>query len=106
MARMKNPPHPGAFIKLEIIEGHELTVTEGAKALGVTRQALSDLVNCKSSLSPDMAVRLEKAFGVSMDTLLRMQNSYEIAQAHLRAASIDVKPYKAMPTAHAQPGLL
>ncbi len=93
MSRMKNPPHPGAFIKSEIIAGHALTVTEGAKVLGVTRQALSELVNCRSSLSPDMAVRLEKAFGVSMDTLLRMQNSYDIAQARGRADLIDVKPY-------------
>ena len=93
--RMKNPPHPGAFIRSEIIEAHELSVTDGAKVLGVTRQALSDLVNCKASLSPDMAVRLEKAFGVSMETLLRMQGSYEIAQARARASQIDVKPYQA-----------
>jgi antitoxin HigA-1 len=95
MMRMKNPPHPGAFIRSEIIEAHELSVTDGAKVLGVTRQALSDLVNCKASLSPDMAVRLEKAFGVSMETLLRMQGSYEIAQARARAPQIDVKPYQA-----------
>jgi addiction module HigA family antidote len=92
MIRMKNPPHPGAFIKSEILEGYDLTVTSGAKALGVGRQALSELVNCRSAVSPDMALRLEKAFGVSMDTLLRMQTSYDIAQTRQRADTIDVKP--------------
>jgi addiction module HigA family antidote len=94
MIRMKNPPHPGAFVRSEIIEAHELNVTDGAKALGVSRQALSELLNYGTALSSDMAVRLEKAFGVSMDTLLRMQTSYEIAQARERADAIDVKPYK------------
>ena len=93
--RMKSPPHPGAFIKSEIIEAHALSVTDGAKALGVTRQALSELLNCRTALSSDMALRLEKAFSVSMDTLLRMQTSYEIAQTRRRADTIDVKPYKA-----------
>ncbi len=95
MPRMKAPPHPGAFVRSEIIEGHGLSVTGAARALGVTRQALSELVNTRTSLSADMAVRLEKAFGVSMDTLLRMQASYDIAQARQRAPSIDVQPYKA-----------
>ncbi len=95
MPRMKAPPHPGAFVRSEIIEGHGLSVTAAARALGVTRQALSELVNTRTSLSADMAVRLEKAFGVSMDTLLRMQASYDIAQARQRAPSIDVQPYKA-----------
>jgi addiction module HigA family antidote len=93
MIRMKNPPHPGAFIKSEILEGYDLTITSGAKALGVGRQALSELVNCRSAVSPDMALRLEKAFGVSMDTLLRMQTSYDIAQTRQRADTIDVKPF-------------
>jgi addiction module HigA family antidote len=92
---MKAPPHPGAFVRSEIIEGYDLSVTAAANALGVTRQALSELVNTRTSLSAEMAVRLEKAFGVSMDTLLRMQASYDIAQARARAASIDVQPYKA-----------
>jgi addiction module HigA family antidote len=95
MIRMKTPPHPGAFVRSEIIEAHELNVTDGAKALGVSRQTLSELLNCRTALSSDMALRLEKAFGVSMDTLLRMQTSYEIAQARKRADRIDVKPYKA-----------
>jgi addiction module HigA family antidote len=91
--RMKNPPHPGAFVKSEIIEGHGLTVTDGAKVLGVSRPALSSVLNGRAALSPDMALRLEKAFGVTMDTLLRMQTSYEIAQARQRADDIDVKPF-------------
>jgi addiction module HigA family antidote len=95
MIRMKTPPHPGAFVRSEIIEAHELNVTDGAKVLGVSRQTLSELLNCRTALSSDMALRLEKAFGVSMDTLLRMQTSYEIAQTRKRAGSIDVKPYKA-----------
>ena len=94
MPRMKAPPHPGAFVRSEIIEGHDLSITTAAKALGVTRQALSELVNSRTSLSAEMAVRLEKAFGVSMDTLLRMQASYDIAEARQRAPSINVQPYK------------
>ncbi len=91
--RMKNPPHVGGFLKSEIIEGHSLSVTAGAEALGVTREALSTLLNERASLSPDMALRFEKAFGLSMDTLMRMQNSYDIAQARQRADQIDVAPY-------------
>ncbi|QCI78673.1 addiction module antidote protein, HigA family [Hankyongella ginsenosidimutans] len=83
--RMKDPAHPGGFIKHEIIAPLELTVTAAAKALGVTRAALSTLLNERASLSPEMALRVEKAFGVSMDTLLRMQNSYDIAQTRKRA---------------------
>ena len=93
--RMKSPPHPGAFVKSEIIEAHALNVTDGAKALGVSRQALSELLNGHTAISSDMALRLEKAFGVSMDTLLRMQTSYEIAQARRRADTIDVRPFRA-----------
>ena len=88
--RMKNPAHPGGFIKHEIIEPLELTVTAAAQALGVTRAALSTLLNERASLSPEMALRVEKAFGVSMDTLMRMQNSYDIAQTRKRAGEIKV----------------
>lgn len=94
MLRMNNPPHPGAFVRSEIIEAHELNVTDGAKALGVSRQTLSELLKCRTALSSDMALRLEKAFGVSMDTLLRMQTSCKIAQTRRRADEIDVKPYR------------
>lgn len=91
--RMKNPAHPGGFIKHEIIEPLELTVTAAAGALGVTRATLSTLLNERAHLSPEMALRVEKAFGVSMDTLMRMQNSYDIAQARKREGEIDVVPF-------------
>lgn len=88
--RMKNPAHPGGFVKSEIIEALELSVTDAAKVLGVTRPALSALLNQRAALSSEMALRIEKAFGVSMDTLMRMQNSYDIAQARRRAGQIKV----------------
>ncbi len=91
--RMKSPAHPGGFIKSEILEPLGLSVTDGAKALGVTRPALSALLNERADLSPDMALRIEKAFGVSMDTLMRMQNSFDIAKARLREGDIKVLPY-------------
>lgn len=96
--RMKNPVHPGGFVKSEIVEGLGLSVTNAAAALGVSRPALSAFLNERAQLSPDMALRLEKAFGVSMDTLMRMQNSYDIAQARKRADEIDVRPYSAPDT--------
>lgn len=88
--RLKNPPHPGAFVKAEIIEPAGLTVTAGAAALGVTRAALSALLNQRAALSPEMALRLEKAFGIPMETLMRMQNSYDIAQTRKREGDIHV----------------
>lgn len=92
--RMKNPAHPGGFIRSEIIEPLGLSVTAAAEALGVTRATLSTLLNERAHLSSEMALRLEKAFGVSMDTLMRMQNSYDIAQARKREGEIDVHPFK------------
>jgi antitoxin HigA-1 len=92
--RMKTPVHPGGFVKTEIIEPLCLSVTAAAQALGVTRPALSGLLNERVSLSPEMALRIEKAFGVLMDTLMRMQNAYDIAQARGRAGEIKVKPFK------------
>ncbi|MGE7416169.1 HigA family addiction module antitoxin [Methylobacterium tarhaniae] len=91
--RLKNPPHVGSFIRTEIIEPNGLTVTAAAEVLGVTRQALSPLLNENASLSPDMALRIEKAFGVKMDTLMRMQNSYDIAQARAREGEIKISRY-------------
>src|ERR1700704_1157533 len=91
--RMKNPAHPGGFVKSEIVEALELSVTDAAKALGVTRPALSALVNERAHLSSEMALRIEKAFGVSMDTLIRMQNSFDIAQARKREAEINEVPF-------------
>ena len=92
--RLKNPPHVGGFVKHEIVVPLELTVTEAAKALGVTRPALSALLNEHVDLSSEMAVRIEKAFGVSMDTLMRMQNSYDIAKARKGAKAIKVQKYR------------
>ena len=93
--RMKNPAHPGGFIKFEIIEPLGLSVTSAAEVLGVTRATLSTLLNERAHLSPEMALRIEKAFGVSMDTLMRMQNSYDIAQARRREAEITVPRFHA-----------
>ena len=92
--RMKNPPHPGSFVRGEIIEPAELSVTAAAEVLGVTRPALSSFLNERSALSPEMALRIEKAFGVSMDTLMHMQSSYDIAQARRREREIKVAPYR------------
>ena len=91
--RMMNPPHPGDFIRTEIIEAKGLSVTNAAKVLGVSRPTLSSLLNSKAALSGDMALRIEKAFGVKMDTLMRMQSSFDIAQTRKRAGSIRVKRY-------------
>ena len=92
--RMKNPAHPGGFVKSEIIEALGLSVTDAALVLGVTRPALSALLNERARLSPEMALRIEKAFGVSMDTLMRMQNSYDIAQTRQREGAIKVAPFQ------------
>lgn len=88
------PPHPGTFVREEILEPLDLSVTQAAEILGVRRATLSDLVNAKAAVSPEMALRIEKAFGVSMDTLLRMQTAYDIAQARGRARLIRVKPFR------------
>ena len=88
---MKNPPHPGDFIRTEIIEPAGLTVTAAAAALQVSRPALSSLLNGKADLSGDMALRLEKAFGVKMDTLMRMQSAYDIAKTRKREKQIRIR---------------
>ncbi|MBB2973723.1 HigA family addiction module antitoxin [Mesorhizobium sp. RMAD-H1] len=92
------PAHPGAFVKHEVLQPLGLSVTEAATVLGVTRPALSALLNERAQLSPEMAIRIEKAFGVSMETLMRMQNSYDIAQARKREAEIKVERYTGMTT--------
>jgi len=95
--RLKNPAHPGGFVKSEVVEALGLSVTDAAKVLDVTRPALSALLNERAHLSPEMALRIEKAFGVSMDTLMRMQNSFDIAQVRKREAEIKVTPFKGKP---------
>ncbi|WJH40567.1 HigA family addiction module antitoxin [Aliirhizobium terrae] len=92
--RMKSPAHPGDFLKHDVLEELGLSVTYAARVLGVTRPALSSLLNGRSSLSPEMALRFEKAFGLSMDTLMRMQNSFDIAEARKRDTDIHVAPYR------------
>jgi addiction module HigA family antidote len=92
--RMLNPPHPGEFLKTEIIEPLGLTVVAAAKVLGVSRPTLSTFVNGHSDLSGNMALRIEKAFGVKMDTLMRMQASYDIARTRKREAEITVTRYR------------
>ena len=91
---MHNPVHPGRFLRTEIIEAHNLTVTEAAKILHVSRRTLSSLLNAKADLSGEMAVRFEKAFGVDMETLMRMQNSYDIALTRKSAKKIQVERFE------------
>lgn len=88
---MKSPPHPGDFIRTEIIEPAGLSVTAAAAALQVSRPALSSLLNGRADLSGEMALRIEKAFGVKMDTLMRMQASYDIARTRKREREIHVR---------------
>src|SRR3954447_657799 len=97
----KNPPHPGDFIRTEIIEAAGLTVTAAAEALHVSRPALSSLLNGKADLSGEMALRIEKAFGVRMDTLMRMQSSYDIARTRRREKEIKVQRLPPNVDAHA-----
>jgi addiction module HigA family antidote len=95
--RLKSPAHPGGFVETEIIEPLELSVTDAARALGITRAALSTFLNERASLSPEMALRVEKAFGVPMDTLMRMQSSFDIAETRKRESEIHVKPFAGKP---------
>jgi len=88
---MKEPPHPGLSVRFDCLEPLGLTVTEGAKALGVTRQALNNIVNGRAGISPEMAIRLDKAFGGTAEGWLALQTSYDLAQAMKRASSITVK---------------
>ncbi|MCY3763152.1 MAG: HigA family addiction module antitoxin [Gemmatimonadetes bacterium] len=88
------PSHPGDFIRTEIIEDLGLNVTRAAEILGVRRATLSDLLNGHAALSPEMALRIEKAFGVGMDMLLRMQAWYEASQMRARESEISVQRYE------------
>jgi addiction module HigA family antidote len=92
---MKNPPHPGSLIKTEVIEALGLSVTKAAEILQVRRATLSDLLNGKSALTPDMALRIEKAFGPEMDHLLRMQLAYDVYKARECAKNISIERYVA-----------
>ena len=89
---MKNPVHPGAIVK-GCLADLELSVTDAAKILGVTRPTISKLVNSKAALSPEMAIRLSKAFGSTPDFWLRLQLNYDLAQVHEKANTIKVERY-------------
>jgi addiction module HigA family antidote len=91
---MKNPPHPGKSIALDCLQPFDLSVTEGARILGVSRQTLSNLVNGGGGVSPEMAIRLSKAFGSTPQAWLKMQLAYDLAQAEKQADKIKVKRYE------------
>jgi antitoxin HigA-1 len=91
---MKIPVHPGRIVRYDCLEPLDLSVTAAAKALGVTRQTLNNLVNEKAGVSPEMAIRLSKAFGSTPDTWVRMQAAYDLAQAMLNEKNIRVQRYE------------
>ncbi|MCY4574450.1 MAG: HigA family addiction module antitoxin [Gemmatimonadetes bacterium] len=91
---MKNPPHPGRVVRLSCLEPLGLSVTGAAAVLGVSRQALSNLVNGRARISTDMAIRLAKAFGSTTETWIRLQAAYDIAQAAKRESQIRVDRYR------------
>ena len=92
---MHNPPHPGGIVRRECLIPLELSVTKAAQALGLTRQALSELVNERAGISVDMSIRLSKAFGSTPETWLGMQMAYDLWQARGREKTIKVKRIKA-----------
>jgi addiction module HigA family antidote len=98
--------HPGRFLRTKVVDVHELTVGQAAGILGVSRQALSQLLNGHVALTPEMGLRFEKAFGVSMDGLVQMQARYDIAQARSREERIQVRPYDGRLAGTDQPTLL
>ena len=92
---MQNPPHPGGIVKRQCLEPLGLSVTRAAEGLGVTRQALSELVNGNAGVSTEMAIRLSKAFGSTPETWLGMQMAYDLWQARGRAKQISVERFVA-----------
>ena len=90
---MFNPPHPGDSVRFDCLQQLGLSITKGAKILGVTRQALNNVVNAKSGISPEMAIRLAKAFGGSPEVWLRLQMSYDLAQALKQHKNLKVKRF-------------
>ena len=99
---MKNPVHPGRIVRHDCLEPLGLSVTEGTKALGVTRQALNNVINGKSGISPEMAIRLSKAFGSTAETWLRMQLAYDLAQSRKDESKIKVRRQRVLQEVHAQ----
>lgn len=98
---MKNPPHPGHSIRTACLEPLGLSVTEGSKALGVSRQTLNNVIHGKSGISPQMAIRLSKAFGSTPETWLRMQLAYDLAQARKHESKIKVRRLNVLQELHA-----
>ena len=88
---MNNPPHPGLSVRHDCLEPLSLNVTEAAKRLGISRKQLSDIVNCHAGISPEMAIRLDKAFGGGANTWLRLQSAYDLAKAMKHADEIKVE---------------
>ena len=88
---MRTPPHPGRIVRQECLEPLGLSVTDGAKALGVSRNALSELVNERRGISPEMAIRLAKAFGSSAELWAGLQLDYDMAEAMRHADRINVR---------------
>ena len=88
---MMNPPHPGLSVQHDCLEPLNLSVTEAARKLGISRKQLSDIVNCRSGISPEMAIRLDKAFGGGADTWCQLQVTYDLAQAMKTAIQIKVE---------------
>src|ERR1700761_9426521 len=99
---MKNPPHPGLSVRHDCLEPLNLTVTDGAKVLGVTRQAVNNLLNGKSGISPEMAIRLDKAFGGGAQAWLGLQMDYDLAQALKRERAIKARRGKEGGGRHAE----
>ena len=97
--RMLNPVHPGRFLRTEIIDAHELSVTGAARILHVSRPTLSSLLNARADLSGEMALQFEKTFGVDMDTPMRIQNSWDIARIRRREKEVRVERYEPRPAA-------
>ncbi|MYC26876.1 MAG: HigA family addiction module antidote protein [Nitrospira sp. SB0662_bin_26] len=94
---MNNPPHPGKVVRAACLEPLDLSVTEGAKVLGVSRQALSNLINGRARMSSEMAIRLAKAFGSTTETWIRLQTAYDIARAQERENQIEIERYEPQP---------
>lgn len=88
---MKNPPHPGLSVRHDCLEPLGLSVTVAARKLGISRKQLSDIVNCHAGISPEMAIRLDKAFGGGAETWLRLQAAYDLALAMKKADRIEIK---------------
>lgn len=91
---MKNPPHPGLSVRINCLEPLGLSVSEGARVLGVSRTTLSRLINGRAGISPEMAIRLSKAFGSTPGGWIKIQAAYDIAQANARVGEIKVERYE------------